>query len=63
MLIALSSLVKMHIAKVLLRLYYLYAKSPKKTHELADIVEDLKEVMKCSDTRMPCNRSVYSTSQ
>lgn len=27
-----------------LRLYYLYAKSPKKSHELADIVEDIKEV-------------------
>jgi len=31
-----------NIAEMLLRLYYLYSKSPKKSHELADIVEDLK---------------------
>jgi hypothetical protein len=35
------------IAKVLLRLY-LYAKSPKKSRELPDIVEDLKEVQEFS---------------
>ena len=28
---------------MLLRLYYLYSKSPKKCQELTDIVEDLKE--------------------
>lgn len=33
---------------MLLRLYYLYAKSPKKSRELADIVEDLKEVWEFS---------------
>ena len=32
------------INEMLLRLYYLYSKSPKKTHELALIGEDLKEV-------------------
>ena len=32
------------IAEVLLRLYYLYSKSPKKTRELADILQNLKEV-------------------
>ena len=31
------------IEEMLLRLYYLYEKSSKKTHELASIVEDLKE--------------------
>lgn len=31
------------IEEMLLRLYYLYEKSPKKTCELASIVEDLKE--------------------
>ena len=29
---------------MLLRLYYLYEKSPKKTRELGEIVEDLNEV-------------------
>ena len=29
---------------MLLRLFYLYAKSPKKSRELNNIVEDLKEV-------------------
>ena len=33
---------------VLLRLYYLYAKSPKKCRELSDIVDDLKEVWELS---------------
>ena len=37
------------IAEVLLRLYYLYAKSPKKSRELANIVEDLKEIWELSD--------------
>jgi len=32
------------IEEMLLRLYYLYKKSPKKTHELAAIADDLKEV-------------------
>ena len=32
------------IDEMLLRLYYLYEKSPKKCRELADIVDDLKEV-------------------
>ena len=41
---AFSSQLFKDIAEVLLRLYYLYAKSPKKSRELADIVEDLKEV-------------------
>ena len=36
------------IARMLLHLYYLYAKSPKKSRELADIVEDLKEVWEFS---------------
>ena len=31
------------IEELLLRLYYLYEKSLKKTHELASIVEDFKE--------------------
>ena len=33
-----------NIAEMLLRLYYLYSKSPKKSRELADIVGDLKDV-------------------
>ena len=37
-----SSLFK-EIEELLLRLYYLYEKSPKKTRELASIVQDLKE--------------------
>ena len=41
---AFSSQLFKDIAEVLLRLYYLYAKSPKKSRELADIVEDLNEV-------------------
>ena len=32
------------VLEMLLRLYYLYEKSPKKSHELATIAEDLKEV-------------------
>ena len=32
------------IDDMLLRLYFLYSKSPKKTRELSDTVEDLKEV-------------------
>ena len=32
------------LSEMLLRLYYLYSKSPKKCRELADIVEDLKEI-------------------
>ena len=36
------------IEEMLLRLYYLYEKSPKKTRELASIVEDLKEVFELS---------------
>ena len=32
------------IDEMLLRLYYLYEKSPKKCRELGDIVDDLKEV-------------------
>ena len=34
---------------MLLRLYYLYAKSPKKSRELTDIVQDLKEVWEFAD--------------
>ena len=41
---AFSSTLFKDIAEVLLRLYYLYAKSPKKSRELAIIVEDLKEI-------------------
>ena len=41
---ALSSKLFKDIDEMLLRLYYLYEKSPKKTRELGDIVEDLKEV-------------------
>ena len=33
-----------NIDEMLLRLYFLYEKSPKKCHELLDIVEDLKDV-------------------
>ena len=36
------------LQEMLLRLYYLYAKSPKKNRELFDIVEDLKEVWELS---------------
>ncbi len=45
---AFSSQLFKDIAEVLLRLYYLYAKSPKNSRELADIVEDLKEVWEFS---------------
>ncbi len=41
---AFSSQLFKDIAEMLLRLYYVYAKSPKKLRELADIVDDLKEV-------------------
>jgi hypothetical protein len=40
---ALSSGLFKSVEEMLLRLYYLYEKSPKKTRELAAIVEDLKE--------------------
>ena len=40
---ALTSKLK-DIEEMLLRLYYLYQKSPKKTRELGEIVQDLKEV-------------------
>lgn len=33
-----------NIEEMLLRLYFLYKKSPKKTQELREVVEDLKEV-------------------
>ena len=45
---AFSSQLFKHIAEVLLQLYYLYAKSPKKSRELAEIAEDLKEVWELS---------------
>ena len=45
---ALSSQLFKDITNMLLHLYYLYAKSPKKSRELADIVEDLKEVWEFS---------------
>ena len=41
---ALSSKLFKDIEEMLLRLYYLYEKSPKKVRELMDIVTDLKEV-------------------
>ena len=41
---ALTSKLFKDVEEMLLRLYYLYKKSPKKTRELGDIVEDLKEV-------------------
>lgn len=41
---ALSSPLFQEIEEMLLRLYYLYSKSPKKCRELTDIVEDLEEV-------------------
>ena len=41
---ALSSQLFENITDMLLRLYYIYAKSPKKSRELSDIVIDLKEV-------------------
>ena len=40
------------IEELLLRLYYLYEKSPKKTHELASIVENLKEALTFQDQGM-----------
>ena len=39
------------IEEMMLRLYYLYKKSPKKTGELMLIVEDLKEVFQFPDSR------------
>ena len=45
---AFSSQIFKDIAEVLLCLYYLYAKSPKKSREKANIVEDLKEVWELS---------------
>ena len=54
---AFSSQLFKDIAEVLLCLYYLYAKSPKKTRELADIVEDLKEVWEFSGGGDPPVRS------
>jgi len=41
---ALSSKLFKETGEMLLRLYYLYEKSPKKTRELGEIVEDLKGV-------------------
>lgn len=41
---ALSSQLFKDITEMLLRLYYLYEKSPKKSRELCDIISDLKEV-------------------
>ena len=41
---ALTSKFFKHTDEMLLRLYYLYEKSSKKTRELIEIVEDLKEV-------------------
>ena len=43
---AFSSCLFHDIDDMLLRLYYLYEKSPKKCHELSDLVNDLKEVFK-----------------
>ena len=37
------------IDNMLLRLYYLYEKSPKKCHELSDLIDDLKEVFEFPD--------------
>ena len=45
---AFSSQLFKDIAEVLLRLHYLYAKSPKKSREPVHIVEDLKEVWEFS---------------
>lgn len=41
---AFSSRLFHDIDDMLLRLYYLYEKSPKKCHELSDLIDDLKEV-------------------
>lgn len=41
---SLSSQLFKDLAEMLLRLYYLYSKSPKKCRELTDLVEHLKEV-------------------
>ena len=41
---ALSSQLFKDLDDMLLRLYFLYSKSPKKSRELSDIIEDLKEV-------------------
>ena len=38
------------LSEMLLRLYYIYAKSPKKSRELAEIVTDLKEVYSFPDS-------------
>ena len=46
---AFSSQLFKDVDEMLLRLYYLYAKSPKKSRELTDIVKDLKEVWEFAD--------------
>ena len=42
---------------MLLRLHYLYSKSPKKTRELSDIVDDLKEVFEFPNLPVRCQGS------
>jgi hypothetical protein len=46
---ALTSQLFKNIDEMLLRLYYLYEKSPKKSRELVDVVTDLKEVYEFTD--------------
>lgn len=46
---ALSSWLFLDIDEMLLRLHYLYEKSPKKDHHLTDLVSDLKNVYKFSE--------------
>ena len=46
---AFSSRLFRDIDEMLLRLYYLYEKSPKKCRDLSDLVSDLKDVYEFSD--------------
>ncbi len=50
---ALSSPLLRNITEMLLQLYYLYSKSPKKSRELSDIVTDLKEVFEFKEGDAP----------
>ena len=46
---ALQSKIFLYLAEMMLRLYYLYEKSPKRCCELADIVEDFRKVFEFSE--------------
>ena len=47
--LAIKNALKGSIDDMLLRLYYLYEKSPKKSRELVDIIKDLKEFLSFDD--------------